>query len=187
MTADAVSVSVLTASLPERADLLEECKASVEAQTARPLEHLIRVDSDRVGEPATMNSLLGEAAGDFWVWLNDDDLLEPRFIERLLPYTDRAEVVYPHARLGELDWGFHMGDKFDPVRLREANYIPCTALISTGFTRMVGGIRDLEHCEDWDLWLRLLDAGGRFHCVPEVLWTYRFQLGKGHANKSVWV
>lgn len=181
------SVSVLTAHLPERADLLEECKASVEAQTVPVLEHLIRTDSDRVGEGPTMQALLGKAQGDFWVWLNDDDTLEPEFLEKLLPHTNRAEVVYSHARLGELDWGFHMGDTFDEKRLREANYIPCTALISTGFTRMVGGIRDLEHCEDWDLWLRLLDAGGRFHCVPEVLWTYRFQAAGGHVNKSVWV
>jgi hypothetical protein len=25
----------------------------------------------------------------------------------------------------------------------------------------------------WDLWVRALDAGARFKCVPAVTWTYR--------------
>jgi hypothetical protein len=173
--------------LPERADLLAECVASVGAQSVAPLEHLVEVDHERTGEPATMNRLLAKCKGDFWVWLNDDDLLDPSFLEELLPFTAEADVVYSHCRLGELDWGFHMGDVFDADRLRQANYIPCTALISTKLTREVGGINDLEHCEDWDLWLRLLDADARFHCVPRPLWQYRFQAVAGHVNKSVWV
>jgi len=29
------------------------------------------------------------------------------------------------------------------------------------------------HNEDHDLWVRALDAGARFRCIPEVTWTYR--------------
>ncbi len=169
-----------------------ECVASVEAQTVLPEEHLWFVDDEvsgnRRGEAWVMNRLLRMAKGDWWVWLNDDDVLEPSFLEELLPFTSEWDVIYPHARLGGLDWGFHMGETFDEGRLRQSNYIPCTALIRLDKTLELGGLReDLDHCEDWDLWLRLLDAGARFKCVPKTLWTYRFETAKGHVNKSVWV
>jgi hypothetical protein len=38
--------------------------------------------------------------------------------------------------------------------------------------RELGGYRDV-HNEDHDLWVRALDAGARFRCIPEVTWTYR--------------
>ena len=184
---DGPQVSVLTASLPERKALLEECMASVDAQTVQPLEQVVWVDEDREGEAVVMNRLLRLAEGDWWVWLNDDDVLEPSFLEELLPFVGEADVVYSHCRLGELDWGFHQGETFDEARLRSANYIPCTALINRAKTLELGGLReDLDHCEDWDLWLRLLDSGVKFKCVPKTLWTYRFQTAGGHVNKSIW-
>jgi GT2 family glycosyltransferase len=37
----------------------------------------------------------------------------------------------------------------------------------------VGGWRDGDFPEDWELWLRLLEAGHRLSCVPEVLYRWR--------------
>src|SRR5690242_6397610 len=59
-------VSVLTPSIPERADMLRECRKSVEAQTADVwIEHLIYVDADRQGCAKSMNALADRAAGEW--------------------------------------------------------------------------------------------------------------------------
>jgi hypothetical protein len=81
--------------------------------------------------------------------------------------------------------GWVPNQEFDEDRLRSRNYIPATALVRRSLWQHVGGwleggwglgngLRDAELAEDWDFWLRALDARARFLCIPEVTWTYRY-------------
>jgi hypothetical protein len=64
---------------------------------------------------------------------------------------------------------------FDAERLRQGNYIPATTLIRAELCAELGWRADAQHgFEDWDFWLRALDAGASFACIPEVTWLYRF-------------
>jgi len=47
---------------------------------------------------------------------------------------------------------------------------------------LAGGYRDLDWCEDYDLWLRLLQRGVRFAKVPEVLLAVRDEPGRISRN-----
>jgi glycosyltransferase involved in cell wall biosynthesis len=45
--------------------------------------------------------------------------------------------------------------------------------LRTAAVRELGGWRDGAFPEDWELWLRLMEAGHRLSCVPEVLHRWR--------------
>jgi hypothetical protein len=166
--------AVLTATLPERRSLLEECEASVSAQTV-PCQHLVGVDELREGPGPVRNKL---AAGTDATWLlplDDDDLIDPDYLETLLPHLDGADVVYPWCRVEGLDeWCPNRLLRPDP--LLTFNYIPVTTLVRAEVWAEVGGMRN-EPYEDWRFWQRCIGVGARFVCVDEVLWTYRIQAG----------
>lgn len=167
-------ISVITASLPSRSAMLAECAASVAAQTLPPVEHLISVDHARVGSSATRNRLV-QAAGGTWIAIvDDDDVLFPNHLAALWEERDRADIVYSFCEVTGRDWTPNR--TFDANALRAGNYIPVTSLIKADVLRgLKGWASSSEHgWEDWDLWLRALDAGFRFACVPEITWRYRF-------------
>lgn len=166
-------VSVITPTIPERAHLLAECVASVEAQTVRGFEHLIWEDVDRQGCAATVNRLVGRAQGEWLLPLADDDLLLPGCIETLVANTGDADVVYaPPLVTGNEDrWWFFQAP---PV-------IPSTALIRASLWRELGGYDEsLKREEDRDLWVKALAADAKFVRVDAPAWIYRQHQG----NKS---
>jgi hypothetical protein len=172
-------VTVITAALPTRQPMLQEACASVAAQTVPPAAHLVGVDHRRDGS-AVMRNRLAFAADTPWLaFLDDDDLLLPHHLEALLGTVDGADVAYSYCHVQGREWTPNR--PFDPDALRASNYIPATVLIRSDAFRRAGGFRpsgQVQHgWEDWDLWLRLLDAGCRFAWTDTVTWLYRFHEG----------
>jgi glycosyltransferase involved in cell wall biosynthesis len=163
-------VTVITAALPERAELLGRAAASVARQTFTPAEHLIRFDVHRLGTASTRNALLERVRTPWVAVLDDDDELLPRHLEALVERTleRRLDVVYS-ACGGYVPRGVNR--PFDAGELRRRNFIPATALVRTEALRDVGGYRQV-YAEDWLLWLELERAGARFDYVDEVTWLY---------------
>lgn len=163
--------------------MLAECMASVAGQSLRPLEHIVAIDHARYGSAATRNAALGGVRSEWTAVVDDDDLLWPDHLAKLSGLTEKADIVYSFCEVTGKNWSPNAD--FDPERLRSSNYIPVTSLIRTKLLRKLKGWRDSADSpgglEDWGLWLRALDAGARFVCLPEVTWTYRFHGG----NKSV--
>jgi hypothetical protein len=61
---------------------------------------------------------------------------------------------------------------WDPGRLRRGNYIHPPALVRTDVLRTMGGFaldERLEGLEDYDLWCRIAERGGRGQLVPQEL------------------
>lgn len=172
-----MKIAVVTVALPERAAMLAENIASVSAQTLAPHAHLIGIDHARVGAVANLNRLarLAVDSGCDWVaQLADDDLADPCHLATLAAHTDGADIVYPWCRVTGRPW--NPNQHFDAAALRQGNYIPATTLIRSDLIVQLGYWRsEAAHgFEDWDFWLRALDVGARFVCVPTVTWTYRF-------------
>jgi glycosyltransferase involved in cell wall biosynthesis len=166
------SVAVLTPSLPERRSLLEQCRASVAAQTFA-VTHLVGVDEAREGPSVIRNRLAAASNTDWLLPLDDDDLIDPDCVETLLAHADGADVVYPWCRVEGSTWSPNR--LFRAKTLAKHNYIPVTALVSRDLWETVGGWRVAPHSEDWLFWRDCVAAGARFVCVPEILWTYRIQ------------
>jgi len=165
-------VSVCTPSVPERAEMLAELRASVDAQTMRDWEHLVMVDAEYQGCSRTLNQIAAEAHGDWLFLVADDDLLLPDCLAAHLAASAEADVVYsPPVVEGEPEAPFH----------GEPPGIPSSALIRKTLWDDLGGYDvDRAQCEDYDFFERALGVGARFVRIPEQAWVYRFH-GK---NKS---
>lgn len=166
-----MDVTVITASLPHRADLLAEAIGSVAAQT-HPVEHLISVAAMR--SVADARNGLVQGAGTEWVaFLDDDDLLDPGHIETLLGHAGAADVVIPHCRFdGPALPDGYCNRPYDREALRAHGIFPVTVLARRRAVLGAGGFAR-QGWDDWALWNAMADAGCRFEVVPEITWTYR--------------
>lgn len=187
-----MSITVLTATLGRRPEMLAEAVASVRAQTLPPLEHLV-VDDGSYSVPAVpgttvlqvshrglggaRNAGLEAAQGEAVALLDDDDLWHPHHLASCWTEMQRtgADVVYADCEeVGRRDgWSFTVRD-FDPELLERENYlcVPAT-VVRTSALRAVGGFSE-GPLEDWETWKRMARAGCRFVHLPEVTVTYRF-------------
>lgn len=116
------------------------------------------------------------AATEFVLPFGSDDVALPGFVEFLLGPAWNADVVYPAMILANSDltvrYGIHTADHFCPVRLRDLNFVSGASLIRRSKLLEVGGFREVAY-EDWDLYVRMLDAGARFKPCPEAQLVYR--------------
>ena len=170
---DGPEVSILTPTIEGRERFLEECVASVDAQTIDTWQHLVEPDPELTGCAATMNRAAARASGDWLLPLADDDLLLPRCLEALLAHSADADIVYaPPLVTGNEDrWWFFQAP---PV-------IPSFALIRRKLWNDLGGYDEsLRYEEDRNLWIAAMDAGATFVRVDEPCWVYR----QHSANKS---
>lgn len=188
-----MTVSVITASLPSRPWMLAEACVSVASQTRQPTEHLVGVDYERQGSAIVRNQLVRAAHCDWLAFLDDDDLLYPNHLDRLVATAVEtgADLVYPWCHVtGRPRW--NPSQPFDTDALREANYVPITVLLRRELFADLGGFRTYDQWpeqvqghdggvfrghEDWDLWLRILESGGHIECLPEPTWLYRCHAG----------
>lgn len=188
-----MSITVVIPTHPGREELLDRAIASVEAQS---LACIVEVEYDRLrtGAAATRNRALERVDTDWVAFLDSDDELHPNHLRacaRNAALTG-AGLVYPWFDTdGEDEIGM-FGVPFDPILLRKRNYIPVTVLVRTELVRKVGGFRDHpdvngDPCEDWGLWLALLDAGAVFSHLPQRTWIWHKGAGtrgRGTANNE---
>ena len=172
-------VSVITPTIPSRADLLEECRASVAAQTTKlAFEHVVLLDEHSEGNAKTMNKLAAKARGEWLLPLADDDLLLPGCLDTLLARREHGEIIYSPP----LVWGNGELHFFgDPP------HIPSFALMRASLWRELGGYdEELHREEDRNMWVKALNSGARFVRVDLApTWVYRFHMkGSAHQNKS---
>ena len=139
-------MSIVTPSIPERADYLYELERSVEGQTFEQWEHLVEIDKERQGCAATVNKLAHEARGEWLLIMADDDILLPRALAILLEHSENADVVYSPP----LVWGNDSKHFFG-----KPPYIPSFGLIYMDLWREIGGYKDVNREED----RQLLDRG----------------------------
>jgi glycosyltransferase involved in cell wall biosynthesis len=171
-----MDLAVVTTTLPERADMLAELAACMEAQTLQPADWLVHVDEDREG-PATCINRLVERTDTEWIFrCDDDDLFDPEHFETLSEGLDgTADIVYTWPRITPPGWLGERGlQHIHPIAtLRHVNWIASALAMRRSLWDDLGGYADGPLNEDHDLIIRAVDAGARFRCIPKVTWTYR--------------
>lgn len=124
-----------------------------------------------------LNAGLAATETEYVYRLDADDIIHPKTLDFLHSLIWDVDVAYPSlVYMLENSIPIREGVKaaqFCPNRLLQENYIPSQALIRTQALRDVGGWRDLEILEDWDLWVRMSRAGKRFKSVHEAKVFYR--------------
>ena len=165
------AVTVLTPSLPERADMLGEVIADIAAQTW-PASHLIGIDTAHVGPARIRNQLLAAVETQWVAFVDDDDRVSPEHIATLMTHRADHDIIYSLGRVSGREW--EIPHDCTHAQLASANTIPVTALVRTSTLRAAGGFPEDEKNEDHALWRRLINAGARFQCVHAYTWLYRF-------------
>jgi glycosyltransferase involved in cell wall biosynthesis len=135
------------------------------------------------GLACARNFLIGHATGDFLCALDADDRLRPEyFVEALQRFEDDPGLTFVSAWVEEFGWHAleWRQSRCDLPALLAEDTIMTAALVRRQPVVDVGGYDERMPApgdEDWDLWIRLVKAGGRGTIIPRVLFEYRRRHG----------
>jgi glycosyltransferase involved in cell wall biosynthesis len=181
-------VTVCTATIPTRNDLLQRCIQSVKNQTLQPAKHLIKLDDERLGHVAMLDAMIEEATTKYVAILDDDDELLPNHIESIYKTIIEldADLVYPHFKYSSLPDGGHL-EKFrgKPWDNNAPHQVPITWIAKRDVILEVGGFSqgfDIFSMEvdnegnrigqDFHLIKKLAAANKYITNIPDVTWIY---------------
>lgn len=189
-----MNITVLIPTIDPRMHVayLARAMQSVDAQTLKPVRVLVREDRDREGAAANRNAMLEQVDTEFVAFLDDDDELLPDHLKLCARYATLTgvDVVYPGYEVaGGEDPVNCFGLPFDAGLLLRRNFIPVTVLARTSKVREAGGFQPRpdengDPCEDWGLWLAMLDRGAKFGHLP--VRTWRWNLGGTRGRPDRW-
>ena len=166
----------------------------------RPVDAVsIAVDHLHEGAALTRNRALAAVRTEWTVFLDDDDELLPHHVERLLHCAEEtgADVVYPWFEVvnGFDPFPKYRGQPFDADALCNVqNFIPVTVLARTSLVRGVGGFEPrntsaapgASPCEEWGLWLKLLNIGAKFVHTDDATWRWHWHRGNTSGRGDRW-
>lgn len=154
-------------------------RGAVEAFAAKHPDHrveYIRHDKNQ-GVGAARNTAIQRAKGEFLAFLDPDDLWHSNHLSsgcQKLGTCMNFDVFY--SPVEAFVWNFRIRKlwrisqwhvELFPVSLAAENFIqPSTVILRRSCIEKVGGFTtkpDLQHIEDWDLWIRLAQATAAFH------------------------
>ena len=121
-----MSFTLVTATLPSRAELLAEMLTSVSQQTLAPACHIVMRDDGR-GFVATVNRAVSLVDTDYFCLVDDDDLLLPNHVETLSQaITATTDILWTWTDVQGRSWNPNQG--YEPGKLQAENTYPQTWL-----------------------------------------------------------
>jgi glycosyltransferase involved in cell wall biosynthesis len=169
----------------------EDGSAALLEARAREDRRLLVVRTPPLGLVPALNRGLEEASAPLVARMDADDVAHPERLEKQVarlegdPRTDilgcRVELlstpgVPPSGGMRRyVDWlnGLLDHESMAEERFVESPLVHPSAVVRRRALAGLGGWRDLDGPEDYDLWLRAFDAGQRFAKLPEVLLRWR--------------
>lgn len=155
---------------------------------------IVFIRQENGGVAAARNTALAAAEGEWLITLDSDDMIEPRYMERmaeLLEDDPGLSLVTPDARLVD-ESGVDLGRNYSQMsaippkvdeddaltRLLDHNiFIPMSTSRRSVVEELGGWDTSLNSIEDYDLWVRLVAAGHRCAVALEPLAVYRVRAG----------
>lgn len=160
---------------------VEKIEEMVDACKRRFKRFEFRYRSNK-GLSATLNEMINWSSGKYFSACASDDILYPNATSLcvdLLEKRDDCGICHAHAEsiYGTPDISYtNIRDKeFTFEQLINKNQISAlTVIIRKDIFDEVGVFDDSLYIEDWDMWLRILDAGYKIGFVNEVVAFYRY-------------
>lgn len=133
------------------------------------------------GVSAARNNAIKHAKGTYILPVDADDKIGSTYIQKAVEILEK----HPEVRIvGCRAWMFGDVDKewilpkFSHSLLARKNMIPATALYRKTDWERCGGYCETDiFREDWDFWLSIMELGGTFHKIDEILFYYRITKG----------
>lgn len=138
--------------------------------------------TENSGVSAARNFGVAQSAGEYLLFLDADDTIEPEYVERCvecLSVQPQVTVVYCQWRFfgdcGETPEIHYEGFRAQLLK----NHIFITAMIRRSRFLESGGfdLRMRSGLEDWEFWIRYLEDGGQVVQLPERMFNYRIKAG----------
>ncbi len=163
----------------EWAPLVRRASDSVTAQT-RPADIVVWKHADSLQHARNWGASEADKA-DWFIFLDADDELEPTYIEEMLKAG--GDIRRPATRGVYEDGTIEDPPSIIPERiLRDANYLVIGSMCRAELFFDVDGFADYPILEDWDLWQRMVLAGGTVVTVPGAV--YRIHVRTGSRNMA---
>ncbi|OSI12305.1 glycosyltransferase family A protein [Neisseria canis] len=140
--------------------------------------HIKYFYQENKGLSATRNAAATYAHGEYFLFLDADDVILPTYISQsveILEKSPEVKLVYPLSEFFGAQTGIWQLPPYEGLKsILLGNRIPCIAIHRATHFRLSGGFDEsLPTHEDWDLWIRMLAEGGEVFQIPEVLFRYR--------------
>jgi len=168
-----VNITVLTASIPRRKEMLLNAIESVANQKLKPVAHKIVVDINHKGNHWTYNQLLSSVTTEWLCFLDDDDILYPDHLSKLSEYCSEYDVIFSNGSLEDPTNTIQYNQEYSQELLQQHCIVPITALVRTEAMINVGGFDPVQEC-DYLMWKKLASAGYSFKKINDITWKYNF-------------
>jgi glycosyltransferase involved in cell wall biosynthesis len=148
----------------------------------------LQVNTTNLKVSATTNRAIKQAKGEYIVFMDHDDILEPQALLRIAEVVSlkHPDFIYSDEILisqdGQHVLEFYFRPTFSKERLRGHPYIVHLLCFNAKFLKNLGGLdENLAISQDYDLILRATEKSHNIVHIPEILYQWRrVEFSSGH-------
>jgi glycosyltransferase involved in cell wall biosynthesis len=126
------------------------------------------IHQQNMGANPARNRGLQEARGQFVIFVDADVIMEPHMLEAMHNQLNRSDVSFCYSAF-RFGGKLFRGVPFNPEKLKTLNYIHTTSLARR--EHHPGFDNAIKRLQDWDVWLTMVENGGKGVLIDEVLFT----------------
>jgi glycosyltransferase involved in cell wall biosynthesis len=141
---------------------------------------VLKVESDK-GQYDAINKGLNYVTGEYWTWLNTDDLLEPKGFLEILNYLKTNTVDYIYGDIETIDENgksIEIGTSgkitLESLTTRDASISQPGSFFRTEFTKKIGLLSNYRFAFDYEYILRILKNKGLVIKLNTVVAQFRY-------------
>jgi glycosyltransferase involved in cell wall biosynthesis len=160
----------------QKDDSVEVAKGWAEENVDRFYRLRVYTHVRNQGPAEARNTAFRNALGDYVFIIDADNEIYPRAIARLYEAALSAQVEATYSQIEKFGEQRAIGeaDIWDIAAMHRANYVDIMSLIKRSAWQAIDGFTHIEEgWEDYDFWLKFIDAGFTAAYVPEILSRYR--------------